>query len=211
MLIRRSGGPKSAMELPSSTLASLPAYVEHARHRLVNIAMIRYCGSGMIGLCGEIAITSHPQSQLHKSEPPGCNRWPLPCSRQSISQRSERVAISTSIACKSFSAFGDLLFCMRRVPTKGRAELLPRSFDDGRTVYFRHLETSYFGSYDGSVGLAAQEGRDIENVFLDRIARRRGAAVRIEALRSRMARVFRNRLCRSPFGVAGRRAERRTL
>src|SRR5258708_8470073 len=69
---------------------------------------------------------------------------------------------------------------MRRVPTKRRAELLPRSFDDGRTVYFRHLETSYFGSYDGSVGLAVQEGRDIENVFLDRIAHRRGAAVRIE-------------------------------
>ena len=33
-------------------LATLPACVEHARHRLVNIAMIRYCGSGMIGLCG---------------------------------------------------------------------------------------------------------------------------------------------------------------
>jgi hypothetical protein len=38
--------------------------------------------------------------------------------------------------------------------------------------------------------------------FLDRIAHRRGAAVRIEA--RRMARIFRNRLCRSPFGVAGR-------
>jgi transposase len=64
---------------------------------------------------------------------------------------------------------------------------------------------------DGSVGLAAQEGRDIENVFLDRVAHRRGAAVRIEALRSRMARIFRNRrLRRSPFGVAGRRAKRRT-
>jgi|SRR6266550_3156370 len=58
---------------------------------------------------------------------------------------------------------------------------------------------------DGSVGLAAQESRGIENVFLDRIARRRGAAVRIEALRSRMVRIFRNRLCWSPFGVAGRR------
>jgi len=33
-------------------LASLPACVELARHRLLNIAMIRYCGSGMIGLCG---------------------------------------------------------------------------------------------------------------------------------------------------------------
>jgi hypothetical protein len=72
------------------------------------------------------------------------------------------------------------------------------------------LEASYFGSYDGSVGLAAQEGRDIENGFLDRIAQRR-TAVRIEALRSRMARIFRNRLFRSPFGVAADRVERRTL
>ncbi len=64
---------------------------------------------------------------------------------------------------------------------------------------------------DGSVGLAAQEGRDIENVFLDRVAHRRVAAVRIEALRSRMARIFRNRrLRRSRFGVAGRRAKLRT-
>src|SRR4030088_312559 len=49
MLISRSGGPKSAMEL---TLASPPACVGHALHRLLNIAVIRYCGSGMIGLCG---------------------------------------------------------------------------------------------------------------------------------------------------------------
>jgi hypothetical protein len=60
--------------------------------------------------------------------------------------------------------------------------------------------------YGGSVSLAAQEGRDIENVFLDRIAHTRGAAIRIEVLRSRMARIY-----RSPFGVADRRAERRTL
>jgi cell division septum initiation protein DivIVA len=33
-------------------LASLPACVELARHRLLNIAMIRHCASGMIGLCG---------------------------------------------------------------------------------------------------------------------------------------------------------------
>src|SRR5258708_5618141 len=33
-------------------LATLPACVEQARHRLLNIAMIRYCGSGMIGLRG---------------------------------------------------------------------------------------------------------------------------------------------------------------
>jgi hypothetical protein len=40
-------------------------------------------------------------------------------------------------------------------------------------VCFRQSETSYLGSYDGSIGLAAQEGRDIENVFLDRIAHSR--------------------------------------
>ena len=38
-------------ELASSMLSSLPACVEHARRRLLNIAMIRYCGSWMIGLC----------------------------------------------------------------------------------------------------------------------------------------------------------------
>ena len=83
--------------------------------------------------------------------------------------------------------------------------------NDVAAVYFRHLETRYVGSYDGSVGLAAQKGRDIENVFLDRIAHRRGAADRIETRRSRMARIFQIRFCRSLFGVAGRRAERRTL
>jgi hypothetical protein len=36
-------------------LARPPAWVERARHRLLNIAMIRYCGSGMIGLCGKPA------------------------------------------------------------------------------------------------------------------------------------------------------------
>jgi len=85
-------------------LATLPACVEHARHRLLNIAMIRYCGSWMIGLRGELAITSHPQLQLHKNEPPVCNRWPslfpveyFPAIR--------KAAINTSIACKSLSAF----------------------------------------------------------------------------------------------------------
>ena len=33
-------------------LASLPACVELARHRLLNIAIIRYCSSGVIGLSG---------------------------------------------------------------------------------------------------------------------------------------------------------------
>src|SRR5947207_12948557 len=63
---------------------------------------------------------------------------------------------------------------------------------------------------DASVGPAVQEDRDVESFFLDRIAHRRGAAVRIKALRSRMTRIFRNRR-RSPLGVAGRRTERRTL
>src|SRR6202158_5384160 len=30
---------------------------------------------------GGLAITSHPQLQFHKCEPPGRNRWFLPCSR----------------------------------------------------------------------------------------------------------------------------------
>jgi hypothetical protein len=97
-----------------------------------------------------------------------------------------------------------------RVPDleKGDGE----STDIDTPVYCLHSGPPlYFGSYDGSVVLAAQEGRDIENVFINRIAHGRGAAVRIEALRSRMARIFRIGFCRSPFGVAGRRAERRTL
>ncbi len=36
----------------------------------------------------------------------------------------------------------------------------------------------------------AQECRGIENVFIYRILRRRGAAVRIQVLQSRMARIF---------------------
>src|SRR5882757_1235762 len=47
------------------------------------------------------------------------------------------------------------------------------------------LRLRYVGFYDGSAGLAAQEGRDVENLFLDRIRRRR-AAVGIEALWSRV-------------------------
>jgi hypothetical protein len=47
--------PCLANEAPSELpLASLPACVEHARHRLLNIAMIRYCGSRMIGLWGGV-------------------------------------------------------------------------------------------------------------------------------------------------------------
>ena len=68
-----------------------------------------------------------------------------------------------------------------------------------------------FSFNGGSAGLAAQEGRNIENVLLDRIVHRGGPAVRIEALRSRLARKFRSRRRRSSFGLAGRRAQRRML
>src|SRR4051794_12369300 len=47
------------------------------------------------------------------------------------------------------------------------------------------LRLRYVGFYDRSAGLAAQEGRDVENLFLDRIRRRR-AAVGIEALWSQV-------------------------
>jgi hypothetical protein len=50
-------------------------------------------------------------------------------------------------------------------------------------VCFRHT-----ASYDGSAGLAAQEGRNIENL-LDRIAHKR-IAERIEVLRRCMARML---------------------
>ena len=62
--------------------------------------------SAMTGPCAALAITSHPQLQLQKSEPRGSRRWPLPCSRQRVFQRSETVAIRTSLA----SIFSDLLF-----------------------------------------------------------------------------------------------------
>ena len=75
----------------------------------------------------------------------------------------------------------------------------------------RHSETSNFDSCDGSVSLPMQEGRNIENPLFDRFAYSREAPVRIEALPSRIARIFRNRLCRSHFGGKGRRAERRIL
>src|SRR5207244_9634645 len=61
---------------------------------------------------------------------------------------------------------------------------------------------------DGSVRLAAQEGRDVQNLFLDRVAYGRGSAERIEALRRRRPRMLRDRPCRSRFGLAGRRNER---
>src|SRR5882672_12835991 len=66
-------------------------------------------------------------------------------------------------------------------------------------------------SATGSVRLAGQEDRDIENLFLDRVAHGSGAAERIEALWRRRPRMFRDRPCRSHFGVAGRREHRRIL
>src|ERR1700730_6618420 len=111
-----------------------------------------------------------------------------------------------------FSVIGCSAFCMRRVRTKPESRVASaRSLDAGllksrRSGLLPALGNELlFCSCDGSVGLAAQEGRDIENVFFDQIAHRSGAAVRIEALRSRMARIFRTRVSRSPFGVAGRR------
>jgi hypothetical protein len=62
-----------------------------------------------------------------------------------------------------------------------------------------------------SAGLAAQECRNIENAFIDKISRRRWPAIRIEAMRSRMARKFRIRVCRPSVGVASRCEGRRTL
>src|SRR5437764_1410419 len=61
---------------------------------------------------------------------------------------------------------------------------------------------------DGSLRLAAQEGRDVQNLFLDRVADGRGAAERIEALRRRRPRMLRDRPCRPRFRLAGRRNER---
>ena len=47
-----------------------------------------------------------------------------------------------------------------------------------------------FSFNGGSDGLAAQEGRNIENVLLGRIVHGGGPAVRIEALRSGLACIF---------------------
>jgi hypothetical protein len=59
-------------------MASLPVCVEYARHRLLNMAMIRYCGSGMTGLSGEPASIRNCSS-IRASRPR--NRWPLTCFR----------------------------------------------------------------------------------------------------------------------------------
>ena len=109
---------------------------------------------------------------------------------------------------------GILIGIGRRPPALRNAALMivPNRNGAVASAVLVHLrvEPAHFDWREGSVSLAAQEGRDIENGLLDRIAHSEEAAVRIEAPRSRMARIFRNRLCRQPFGVAGRRAERRT-
>src|ERR1700756_725200 len=64
---------------------------------------------------------------------------------------------------------------------------------------------------DASARLAAEEGRDVENDLLDRIAHRRQTATRMELRRNRTACVLRYRRCRSSFAVADRGAERRAL
>jgi hypothetical protein len=61
-----------------------------------------------------------------------------------------------------------------------------------------------------SAGLTPQEGRDVENGVVDRLSRRSGGAVQIEA-RSRMARNYRIRVCRPPAGLASGCVGRRTL
>ena len=62
-----------------------------------------------------------------------------------------------------------------------------------------------------SVGLAAEEGGDVELVLLAGIMHRRVAAMGIEAMRGRPPRVFRYRVRGPAFRVAGRRALLGTL
>src|SRR5262249_26598766 len=58
------------------------------------------------------------------------------------------------------------------------------------------------------VGLSAQEGPDIMNAFLDRLAHGRGPAVRIHAERRSSVRLLHNGHRRSHFRLADRRADR---
>src|SRR4029079_736528 len=67
------------------------------------------------------------------------------------------------------------------------------------------------GSVLGSVGLAAEEGRNIELIVLAGIMHRRVAAMRVEAMRRGPARVFRDGLRRTPSGMLGAGTLRRTL
>src|SRR4029079_7520513 len=67
------------------------------------------------------------------------------------------------------------------------------------------------GSVLASVGLAAEEGRNIELIVLAGIMHRRVAAMRVEAMRRGPARVFRDGLRRTAFGMPGAGTLRRTL
>src|SRR5262245_7625098 len=62
-----------------------------------------------------------------------------------------------------------------------------------------------------SIGLAAEECRDIELIVLRRIIHRRRAAVGIEPLRSSPTRIFRDRLRWPAFRLTSRRPLRRAL
>jgi hypothetical protein len=164
---------------------------------------------------GEKKKQRRTRAAQQRSERPGCNRWPPPLFPVEYFPAIPKSRDQYFDACKSFPLSGDLLFRLlheKGAGPDGGAGLHPRAaltvdfLKSRRNGLLPALGNEPLCSCDGSVGLAAQESRGIENVFLDRIAHRRGAAVRIEAPRSRMARIFRYRLCRLPFRVAGRRA-----
>src|SRR6266700_420900 len=69
------------------------------------------------------------------------------------------------------------------------------------SIFLQYVEASSTGSCACSVGLAAQEGRDIDDFLLDEIANRGGAAALIETSRRRGAGIVRSRPCQSNFGV----------
>src|SRR3984885_7105458 len=119
----RSGDPKSAMELTDRE----PTGIRRARVT-ASSAMIRYCGSGMIS-------PQASQSQLHKSGSPDCNRWPLrTCFGWSISQGSERAAISTPVASKRVTS--------ARSFDGGRFDVAPQRSTSGKkrvTLVLRRL------------------------------------------------------------------------
>jgi hypothetical protein len=153
-------------------------------------------------------VTSHPLWRLQKCELPGCNEGPSP-----DPEEPRPVQVLTFIR---FSVICGLAFRMKGTRTKPERRVASaRSLTAGflksrRSGLLLAIGNELLGFYGASVGPAAQESRDIENVFLDRIVHRRGAAVRVDTLRSRLARIFRNRLCcQSRFGLAGRRAQRR--
>src|SRR5260370_38631843 len=77
-------------------------------------------------------LQAHPNSSSIRANRPPAIVGPSPVpGRVFPSDPKESQSVLRS-RVKAFSAFGDLLFCMRRGPTKGRGEWLPRSFDGGR-------------------------------------------------------------------------------